>query len=55
MKGRRGCTQATSSPYDDVDGGKKRFKAFLQKPARYGYLAGAAGIVNGALRPAFAD
>jgi hypothetical protein len=32
--------------------GKKGSKLFWQKPARYGYLADAAGIVNCALRPA---
>jgi hypothetical protein len=32
--------------------GKKGSMLFWRKPARYGYLADAAGIVNCALRPA---
>jgi hypothetical protein len=35
--------------------GKKGSMLFWRKSVRYRYLAGAAGIVNGALRPAFAD
>jgi hypothetical protein len=35
--------------------GKKGSMLFWRKPVRYGYLAGCAGIVNSALRPAFAD
>ena len=51
-KGRRGYTQANSSPYDDVDGGKKRFNGkFARRPL--GSLVLIRDVIDDELEQAF--